>query len=98
MRMTQEHSCEKKEPKRLYRIGMFANFCRTTIKTLRFYEEQNLLKPEWVDRESGYRYYEASQIVDMHQLLALRNMGFSIEEIKEIKKALPDPLGRVALR
>lgn len=86
MRMTKEHSCEVKESKRLYRIGMFASFCRTTVKTLRFYEEQNLLKPEWVDPESGYRYYEASQIADMHQLLALRNMGFSIEELKEIKK------------
>ena len=84
MRMNEEHICEVKEPKRLYRIGMFANLCRTTIKTLRYYDDQNLLKPKSVDVETGYRYYEASQIADVHRILALRNMGFSIEEIRKI--------------
>lgn len=86
MRMYQEHDyCkEEKEPPRLYKIGMFAAMNHVTIKTLRYYDEQGLLKPTYVDEINGYRYYLASQIADLHQILALKNMGFSIEDIRAI--------------
>ncbi len=85
LRMKQQHkSFDIKEQPRLYRIGMFANMNRITIKTLRYYDEQNLLKPVYVDEENGYRYYEAGQIADLHRILALKNMGFSIEDIRSI--------------
>ncbi len=84
MRMNQSHNpCEIKEQLKLYKIGMFANMNRITIKTLRYYDEQNLLKPAYVE-ENGYRYYAASQIADLHRILALRGMGFSIEDIQKI--------------
>lgn len=83
--MNEQHEyCREKEPPRLYRIGMFANMNRVTIKTLRYYDEQNLLKPAYVDEENGYRYYEAGQIAQLHRILALKNMGFSIEDIRRI--------------
>lgn len=86
MRMYEEHEyCSEKEPPRLYRIGMFASMNRVTIKTLRHYDEQGLLKPEYVDDSNGYRYYLASQIADLHQILSLRNMGFSLDEIRMIQ-------------
>lgn len=82
LNMSQQHdACDKKEEPMLYRIGMFANLNHVTIKTLRYYDEQDLLKPTYVDEENGYRYYSASQIADLHRILALRNMGFSIEDI-----------------
>lgn len=85
LKMNQQHeACEVKEQIRLYRIGMFANMNHVTIKTLRYYDEQNLLKPVYVDEENGYRYYEASQIADLHKILALKNMGFSMEDIHRI--------------
>ena len=85
LKMNQQHEyCKEKEQPRLYKIGMFANVNRVTIKTLRYYDEQNLLKPVYVDEENGYRYYEASQIADLHRILALKNMGFSIEDIRKI--------------
>ncbi|MGN0153857.1 MAG: MerR family transcriptional regulator [Lachnospiraceae bacterium] len=85
LRMNQQHKAfDIKEQPRLYRIGMFANMNRITIKTLRYYDEQNLLKPVYVDEENGYRYYEAGQIADLHRILALKNMGFSIEDIRRI--------------
>lgn len=85
LKTNQEHEyCKEKEPPRLYRIGMFANMNHVTIKTLRYYDEQNLLKPVYVDEENGYRYYEASQIAELHRILALKNMGFSIEDIRRI--------------
>ena len=85
LKMNEQHEyCKEKEQPRLYKIGMFANVNRVTIKTLRYYDEQNLLKPVYVDEENGYRYYEASQIADLHRILALKNMGFSIEDIRKI--------------
>ena len=83
MRMYQHHPAfEEKAKPHLYKIGMFAGMNRVTIKTLRYYDEQKLLTPVYVDEENGYRYYEAGQIADLHRILALKNMGFSIEDIR----------------
>ena len=80
--MKKEHICDIKEPFKLYRIGMFASMNHVTVKTLRYYDEQGLLKPVSVDTATGYRYYTAGQLPVIHQILVLRNMGFSLEEIK----------------
>ena len=85
MKMNQEHPCFKeKEKEHLYKIGMFANMNRVTVKTLRYYDEQKLLVPVYVDEESGYRYYAAGQMAQLHRIIALKNMGFSIEDIRKI--------------
>lgn len=83
--MKREHVCEIKEPYKLYRIGMFASMNHVTVKALRYYDEQGLLKPVCVDMATGYRYYTAGQLPVIHQILALRNMGFSLDEIREIQ-------------
>lgn len=85
MKMNHEHlACKKKETAHLYKIGMFANMNRVTIKTLRYYDEQKLLVPVYVDEENGYRYYETAQMVQLHRIIALKKMGFSIEDIRKI--------------
>lgn len=70
----------------LYRIGIFSRMNQVTIKALRYYDEADLLKPRYVDSENGYRYYSSSQLPTLHQLLALRKIGFSIEEIRRIQQ------------
>ena len=86
MKMNEQHkACEKREQPILYKIGMFANMNRVTIKTLRYYDEQNLIKPTYVDEQTGYRYYATSQIPDLHRILALRGMGFSIVVFSAIR-------------
>ena len=85
IRMYQQHPpFEVKEDSHFYKIGMFANMNRVTIKTLRYYDEQKLLMPVYVDAENGYRYYEASQAADLHRIIALKKMGFSIEDIRRM--------------
>ena len=85
MKMYHQHPhCAEKERTHLYKIGMFANMNRVTIKTLRYYDEQKLLMPVYVDEENGYRYYEAGQMADLHRIIALKNMGFSIDDIRRI--------------
>lgn len=65
----------------MIRIGDFSKLSRVTIKTLRFYDETGLLKPVRVDPFTGYRYYEFSQLPRLHRILALKDLGFSLEEI-----------------
>lgn len=85
MKMNQQHpSCKPKEKEQLYKIGMFANMNHVTIKTLRYYDEQKLLVPVYVDEENGYRYYAAGQMAQLHRIIALKNMGFSIDDIRKI--------------
>ena len=84
MRMYEQHTCEKTE-NTLYKIGMFAVMNHITVKTLRFYEEQGLVIPAHVDRENGYRYYTMNQMADIHRITALKQAGFTLEEIRHLK-------------
>lgn len=85
MKMNQYHPAfEKKEKENLYKIGMFASMNRVTIKTLRYYDEQKLLIPVYVDEENGYRYYKAGQMAQLQRIMALKNMGFSIDDIRKM--------------
>lgn len=87
MKMNQYHpACEKKREDNLYKIGMFAGMNRVTVKTLRYYDEQKLLEPVYVDEENGYRYYEAGQMAQLQRILALKDMVFSIDDIRRILK------------
>jgi DNA-binding transcriptional MerR regulator len=65
----------------MIRIGDFSKLSRVSIKTLRFYDEMGLFKPVEVDRFNGYRYYEFSQLTRLYRILALKDLGFSLEEI-----------------
>jgi effector-binding domain-containing protein len=56
---------------------------RVSIKTLRYYDEVGLFKPIDVDRFTGYRYYSASQLPRLNRILALRDLGLSLEQIAQ---------------
>ncbi|MDY5643096.1 MAG: MerR family transcriptional regulator [Candidatus Faecousia sp.] len=84
MNMNEKHSCSEKTADHLYRIGLFAQMNRITVKALRFYEEQGLLLPAKIDGESGYRYYTMSQMETLHRILALKEAGFTIEDMKHL--------------
>lgn len=68
----------------MYRIGQFSKLGKTTIKTLHHYDETGLLVPAYVDEENNYRYYTTDQLFQLHKIVALRQMGFSIPEITAI--------------
>ena len=65
----------------MIRIGDFSKLSRVPVKTLRYYDEMGLLKPVDVDPFTGYRLYEYSQLADLNRILALKDLGFSLEEI-----------------
>ena len=91
MDMKKEHKpCQVKDSGTLYKIGMFAAMNHVTVKTLRFYEEQGLLMPALIHPENGYRYYTLSQMAVLHQITALKQAGFTLEEIARIHSGVDE--------
>src|SRR5215475_6326058 len=68
----------------MIKIGEFSKLVQVPVATLRYYDQVGLLKPVEVDRLTGYRYYSASQLPRLHRILALRGLGFSLEQIAEV--------------
>lgn len=62
-----------------------------SVKALRFYDEQGLLSPDHVDRETGYRYYSIDQTGALAAVTNLRAAGFSIAEISDLLAANASP-------
>ena len=76
----------------LYKIGEFSKLVNVPVKTLRYYDEINLFKPQEIDLFSGYRYYSEKQIDDLEVILSLKVVGFSLEEIKKNKNNYTEAL------
>ena len=64
----------------MFRIGEFSRIGCVTIDTLRHYDALDLLKPAKVDPLTGYRYYSAKQLQSLNRIIALKEVGFSLEE------------------
>ena len=63
--------------------GQFAKMAKVSVRTVRFYDKQNILKPSYVS-ETGSRYYTAEDLVKLQQILLYKYLGFSLDEIKEL--------------
>ena len=66
----------------MYKIGELSKLSRLPVKTLRFYDSEGLLPPDYVDELTGYRYYGAAKLSDCYRIIALKELGFSLREIK----------------
>ena len=66
----------------MYKIGELSKLSRLPVKTLRFYDSEGLLPPDYVDELTGYRYYSAAKLSDCYRIIALKELGFSLREIK----------------
>jgi len=71
----------------MYKIGELSRLCRIPVKTLRYYDNEGLLAPDEIDRFTGYRYYSAARIADCNRIISLKELGFSLEEIKRHLRA-----------
>jgi effector-binding domain-containing protein len=65
-------------------IGDFSKLSFVTVKALRYYDEIGLLKPERVDELTGYRHYSASQLPRLNRIVALKNLGLSLDEVARL--------------
>ena len=68
----------------MLKISEFSKLSHLTVKALRFYEREGLLKPASVDEWNNYRFYETSQLEIAATIKSYRQLGLSIEEIKAV--------------
>lgn len=68
----------------MFKIGDFARLTRVGVKTLRYYDEIGLLKPARTDEASGYRLYSFGQLPRLNRILALKGLGFTLEQVARI--------------
>ena len=70
----------------MLKIGDFSQLAQVSVRALRIYDEMGLLKPVHVDRFSGYRYYEAEQLPRLNRIIALKDLGLTLDQIAQLLK------------
>jgi DNA-binding transcriptional MerR regulator/effector-binding domain-containing protein len=65
----------------MFRIGEFAQIAQVSGRQLRFYDQLGLLPPAYIDHQTGYRYYTIRQLPRLNSILALKELGLSLEQI-----------------
>jgi DNA-binding transcriptional MerR regulator len=65
----------------MFKIGEFSRLSRVSVRMLRHYDQLGLLTPSQTGPFTGYRYYSAQQLPRLNRIIALRDLGFSLEQI-----------------
>jgi DNA-binding transcriptional MerR regulator len=79
----------------MFSIGEFARHGRISVRMLRHYDSIGLLQPAHVDPATAYRFYEARQLSDLNRILALKDLGFTLQQVQAI---LDEQIGAAELR
>ena len=74
----------------MFSIGDFARLGRVSVRMLRHYDALGLLRPAHVDERSGYRSYEAAQLSRLNRIVALKDLGFTLQQVRTILDEDPD--------
>ena len=69
------------------KIGDFAKICNVSARTLRYYDQEGVLKADFVDETSGYRFYSLEAVEKYKKLVFYKELGFSLREIKKLLAA-----------
>ena len=72
-----------------YSSGEFARMAHVTLRTIRYYDKQNILKPSYVS-DSGARFYTDEDFARLQQILLLKYLGFTLDDIREMTIDDPD--------
>ncbi|WP_294373286.1 helix-turn-helix domain-containing protein [uncultured Clostridium sp.] len=67
-----------------FSIGEISKMFNISTQTLRLYDKLDLLKPAYINSESGYRYYSVDQFIKLDSIKMCKTMGLSLEEIKKL--------------
>ena len=68
----------------MFTIGEFARHGRVSVRMLRHYDATGLLRPARVEEASGYRFYAAGQLARLNRIIALKDLGFSLDQVREM--------------
>lgn len=82
----------------MIKIGELSNITGVSIQTIRYYENEGLISPIEVDRWTNYRYYDESSIVRLSEITYLKDLGFSLKEIKNLnEETIKEKISQVKL-
>lgn len=70
----------------MFTVGEFARLAQVSTRLLRYYDQIGLLQPRQIDRFTSYRYYSAEQLPHLNRILALKELGLSLEQIQRLVK------------
>jgi len=79
----------------MIKIGEFSKINKITVKTLRLYDKLELLKPKFIDKFTGFRYYDSDQLLLLQKIICLKQIGFSLLEISSILEDKSDFLKKL---
>lgn len=65
-------------------IGEVSKISQVSLRMLRYYDMNDIFKPKVINQENGYRYYTADQLDDLYKIVELRDLGFSVAQIKDL--------------
>ncbi|WP_430786084.1 MerR family transcriptional regulator [Actinoplanes sp. G11-F43] len=68
----------------MFTIGDFARHGRVSVRMLRHYDATGLLRPAHVDPATGYRHYTAGQLARLNRIIALKDLGFTLQQVGDI--------------
>ena len=68
----------------MFKIGEFSKLGQVSVRMLRHYDQLDLLKPDSIDEVTGYRYYAAGQLAQLNRIIFLKNLGFTLRQIKDL--------------
>src|SRR5580700_5656530 len=68
----------------MFTIGDFARYGRVSVRMLRHYDATGLLRPARVDPASGYRSYAAGQLARLNRIIALKDLGFTLDQVRTL--------------
>ncbi|MEW2070275.1 MerR family transcriptional regulator [Streptomyces sp. NPDC007346] len=79
----------------MFTIGDFARYGRVSPRMLRHYDAIGLLRPDRTDPATGYRYYGAAQLARLNRIIALKDLGFTLQQVRAV---LDEQVGPQELR
>jgi DNA-binding transcriptional MerR regulator len=79
----------------VFRIGEFSQIARVSGRLLRYYDSIGLLRPQRIDPDTGYRYYSAGQLERLNRILALKELGLSLDQVARM---LDDKISAAEIR
>lgn len=79
--LSEECPCVIGGSKAMFKIGEFSQLAQVTVRTLHHYDQVKLLRPAFIDPDNEYRYYTLEQLPRLNRILALRDLGLSLDQI-----------------
>ncbi|MEU0158553.1 MerR family transcriptional regulator [Streptomyces sp. NPDC006261] len=68
----------------MFTIGDFARYGRVSRRMLRHYDAIGLLRPDRTDPATGYRFYGAAQLARLNRIIALKDLGFTLQQVRDV--------------